>query len=202
MDNNMNVETTNTDVVLATSKQEGQKKEPKGNAGTSKSVKLLAIVAAAVVLLLAILIPTLVNAMEKAKVKKAVETYVEVFITGDTDPDDVKWRKYYPKEVEDDFLDWAEDQYDYYDDYDMFDSRYKYKILSITKLKGDDNIKMFEDQIESFFEYRDCRIRSRDLKISKGFILIIRDESSRTPILNYVLVAKVNGKYGVYEYSR
>lgn len=197
MDNN-NAETTNTN---AAPQQQGQQTDPKGSAGLPVSAKIVAIVAAVIVLLLIILIPNAVKASENAKVKKAIETYVEVFITGDTDPDDVKWRKYYPKDVEDDFLDWAEDRYDYLDDYDGFDNRYEYKVLSITKLKGEENIEMFEDQIKYFFDSKDCRIRSKDLKISKCYVVIIRDDSSRTPELSFVLVAKVNGKYGVYAFD-
>lgn len=200
-DNNMNVEAANTNTAPEAPQQQGQKTDPKGSAGLSVSPKVLAIVAAVVVLLLIILIPNIMNASEKSKVKKAIETYVEVFITGDTDPDDVKWRKYYPKDVEDDFLDWAEDRYDYLDDYDGFNSRYEYKVLSITKLKGDENIEMFEDLIKDFFDSKDCRIRSKDLKISKCYIVIIRDDSSRTSELSFVLVAKVNGKYGVYAFD-
>lgn len=200
MDNNMNVEAPNTNAAPVTPQQQGQQTDPKGSAGLPVSPKILAIAAAVVVLLLIILIPNIAKASENAKVKKAIKTYVEVFVTGETDPDDVKWRKYYPKDVEDDFEDWAEDRYDYLDDYDRFDSRYDYKVLSVTKLKGDNNIAMFEDLIKDFFDSRGCRIKNKDLKISKCYIVIIRDDSSRTSSLQYVLVAKVNGKYGVYSF--
>lgn len=203
MDNNMNVETTNAGAVPVMPQQEGQQTDPKGKSGLPVSPKTLgiAVAAAVVVLLLIILIPNIVKASEEAKVKKAIKTWVQVFVTGEKDPDDIKWRKYYPKDVEDDFEDWAEDRYDYLDDYNGFDKRYEYKVLSITKLKGDANIDMFEDQIEYFFDSKDCRIRSKDLKISKCYVVIMRDDSSRTSELQFVLVAKVNGKYGVYTFD-
>ena len=207
--NNMNAGTTNTQTTIPpippvppvsgyTAPTQGGQSAPKSKSSPSADPKFLIAVAVAVVLLLILVIPAIVKASEESKVKKSFETFFSVFVTGDKDPEDVKWRNFYPKDVEDDIEDWAIDRYDYMDDYNMFDSRAEYTVLSITALKGSDNISMFEDLVEDFFEDADCRIRSKDLKISKCYVVLIRDDSSRDPELGYVLVAKVNGSYGVY----
>lgn len=198
MDNNMNTGVPFNGAAAPQPQGDQQKKE---SAGLKLDSKMIAIAAVVVVLLLIIVIPKIARAVEMGKVKKAYKVYVKVLETGETDPDDVKWRKYYPKDFEDDILEWAEQQYDRKDEYDRFNEKYEYKVLEIAKLSGKDNMEMFEDQIESFFTDKGARTRNKDLKISSVYCMFIRDDTERTPSLRMVIVAKVNGKYGVYSAS-
>lgn len=204
-DNNMNSGTTNNQTTNTpggyTAPTQSVQPQSGKKSGLSLDPKFLAAVGVAAVLFLILVIPAVLKTAEESKVKKAIKTYVEVFVTGDTDPEDVKWRKYYPKDVEDDFEDWASERYDYLDDNKGFEKRFDYKILSITGLKGDQNIEMYEDIIENFFDSRNCRIRSKNLKISKCYLVWLRDDSDRDSVMRVVLVAKVNGSYGVYTFS-
>lgn len=205
--NNMNSGTSNDQTTIppnapggyATSTQGGQPQSGK-KIDLPVDPKFLAAVAVAAVLFLILVIPAIAKTAEESKVKKAIKTYVEVFVTGDTDPEDVKWRKYYPKDVEDDFTDWASERYDYLDDNKGFEKRFDYKIMSITGLKGDQNIEIYENTIKNFFDARECRIRSKNLKISKCYLVWLRDDSERDSVMRAVLVAKVNGSYGVYTF--
>lgn len=197
MDNNMNTGAPYNGAAAPQPQGDQQKKDI---AGAKLDPKMIAIAAVVVVLLLIIFIPKIAKAVEMGKVKKAYKVYVKVLETGETDPEDVKWRKYYPKDFEDDVQDWAIDRYDRKDRNDSFNEKYEYKVLAITKLSGKDNMEMFEDQIEAFFTEKGGRVRNKDLKISSVYMMYIRDDTERTPSLRMVFVAKVNGKYGVYGY--
>ena len=182
-----------------TSESEIQKKnktqeKAEKSAGVSLKTKLLAAAIGALAVLLAILIPIIVKTSVEKKVKKAFETYVKVFVTGDMDADDVKWKKYYPEEVADDVLNWAEDRADSgvpFADYD-------YKIMAVTKLSGSDNAELVQDLVEDFYRYHDFSIKITDLEISNAYLVIVRNYSGKGPALDYALVVKVNGSYGVY----
>ena len=173
--------------------------EPKNPTKLPVEPKVLAIIGCVVVLLLIFLIPALAKSSTEGKVKKALKVYIQVFETGEKDPDDIKWRKYYPKFIEDDVEDWAEDLYDSRDRYDAFDDM-EYKILSITKLSGKDTVKQLQELVEDYGSYTfDLRKSDiKNLKVSAGYIIIFRDDSGRDPEFYSALVLKVNGRYGVY----
>ena len=192
--NNRNGEIKDNSFESETLKKDEAQGKAEKPAGVSLKTKLLAAAIGALAVLLAILIPMIVKASVEKKVKKAFETYVGVFVTGDIDADDVKWKKYYPKEVEDDVLNWAEDRADSgapFTDYD-------YKIMAVTQLSGSDNAELVQDLVEDFYRYHDFSIKITDLEISKGYLVIVRNYSGKGPALDYALVVKVNGSYGVY----
>lgn len=192
--NNRNSEVKDTAAESETQKKGGVHDKAEKQAGISLKTKLLAAAIGALAVLLAILIPIIVKAYTEKKVKKAFETYVGVFVTGDMDADDVKWKKFYPKEAADGVLNWAEDRADSgtpFADYD-------YKIMAVTKLSGSDNAEMIQGLVEDFYRYHDFNIKITDLEISKAYLVIVRNYSGKGPALDYALVVKVNGSYGVY----
>ncbi len=189
----------NSEIKVTASEAEGQKKNEapgtaKKPAGVSLRTKLLAAAAGALAVLLAILIPIIVNASVEKKVKKAFDTYVGVFVTGDISADDVRWRKYYPEEAEEEVLEWAKEKAGS----GASLSDYDYKIMAVTRLSGGDNAELVQDLVEEFYRYHDFSIKITDLKISKAYLVIIRNYSGKGPALDYALVVKVNGSYGVY----
>lgn len=173
--------------------QDGQKK---GLGNLKLDSKMIAIIAVVAVVVLVILIPAIVRGAAEGKAKKAVKTYVQVFLSGDKDADDVKWKKFYPKDLEREMEDWAEDQADSM----SFEDVEHYKVLDVTKISGKDVNKLLEDVAESFFlgkegiESRDLR----DLKVSKGYLVTTQFEYDRDLVVESWLVIKVNGRYGVY----
>ena len=190
-----------------TPSQDGQKK---GLGNLKLDSKMIAIIAVVAVVVLVILIPAIARGVAEGKAKKAVKTYVQVFLSGDKDADDVKWKKFYPKDLEGEVEDWAEGYYDYIDDYDNFEDVEHYKVLSVTKLSGKEFDELLEDRVSSFFrgsqfsgfsgeeiEKRDIR----DLKISKAYIVTTQFEYNRKSRVTQWLVIKVNGRYGVYDYD-
>lgn len=176
-----------------TPSQDGQKK---GLGNLKLDSKMIAIIAVVAVVVLVILIPAIVRGAAEGKAKKAVKTYVQVFLSGDKDADDVKWKKFYPKDLEREMEDWAEDQADSR----SFEDVEHYKVLNVTKISGKDVDKILEDVAESFFlgkegiESRDLR----DLKVSKGYLVTTQFEYDGDVGVVDWLVIKVNGRYGVY----
>lgn len=175
------------------SEKEAQKKN---GTGISLKAKLVAAAIGALAVLLAILIPILVKDSVEKKVRKAFETYVGVFVTGDIDADKVKWKKYYPAEVEEEIGNWAHESLAPSSFFAPGD--YDYKIMAITQLDGSDSDELVQELVEDFYRYHNFSIKTADLKISKAYLVIIRNYSGQGPALGYALVVKVNGKYGVY----
>lgn len=170
----------------------GQKNTKQPKAKKPKAPRILAFVCLAAVVI-AVLALALTNLLTKNKVTKAFETYVQVFVTGEKAADGIKWRKYYPKEIEDDVEAWAKERAER-----IAFREYDYKILSVTKLDGDDNDKLVVDLVEHFYETHDFSIKTRDLIITDAYLMLVREDSKGVPVLTYVFVAKVNGNYGVY----
>lgn len=199
MDNNMN---TGVPFNGAAPQPQGDEQK-KGLAGLKLDAKVIALAAVVVVLLLIILVPALARAATEGKAKKAVKTYVQVFMSGDKRDKDVKWSKYYPKDFEREVEDWAEE----FADNRSFEDVENYKVLSVTKVSGKDVKGLLEDEVESFFQgqvsyYSGKGIKDRDiddLKISKAYIVTTQFEYDRDMQVMYWLVIKVNGRYGVYD---
>lgn len=176
--------------------------QEKGNGNLKLDSKRIAIIAVAVVIILLILIPAIATGAAEGKAKKAVKTYVQVFLSGDKKDNDVKWRKFYPKDLEREVEDWAEE----YADNRSFEDVEHYKVLNVTKLSGKDVVKILEEDVESFFlgqvssysgddiEKRDLR----DLKVSKAYLVTTKFEYDGDVVVEEWLVIKVNGRYGVY----
>lgn len=202
MDNNMNTGVPFNGAAAPQPQGDQQKKE---STGLKLDSKVIAIAAVVVVLLLIILIPNIVKGATQGKAKKAVKTYVQVFLSGEKRDKDVKWTKYYPKDFERALEDWAEE----YADRMSFDDVDNYKVLSVTKLSGKDVKGLLEDQVERFFKYQvesysGKEIKDRDidnLKISNAYIVTTKFEYDRDMRVVSWLVIKVNGRYGVYSYN-
>lgn len=177
-----------------TPSQDGQKK------GLKLDSKMIAIIAVVAVVVLVILIPAIARGAAEGKAKKAVKTYVQVFLSGEKDAGDVKWKKFYPKDLEGEVEDWAEERYDNIDENDNFKDVDHYKVLGVTKISGKDVNKLLEDAEESFLlgkggiKSRDLR----DLKVSKGYLVTTQFKYGRDLVVESWLVIKVNGRYGVY----
>lgn len=199
MDNNMNTGVPFNGAAAPQPQGDGQKK---GTAGLNLDAKVIALAAVVVVLLLIILVPNIAKAATEGKAKKAVKTYVQVFLSGDKRDKDVKWTKYYPKDFERALEDWAEELADRM----SFEDVENYKVLSVAKVSGKDVKGLLEDKVESFFQgqvssYSGKEIKDRDidnLKISKAYIITTQFEYDRDVTVAYWLVIKVNGRYGVY----
>ena len=197
MDNNMNTGAPNN--VTEASQAQGDKKN--ALAGLSQDTKKKGIIAAVAVVVLVILIASIAGS-GTGKAKKAVKTYVQVFLSGDKRDNDVKWTKYYPKNFERELEDWAEELADR----SSFEDVENYKVLSVTKVSGKDVKGMLEDRVESFFKgqvssYSGKTIKDRDindLKISNAYIVTTKFEYDRDVRIVSWLVIKVNGRYGVY----
>lgn len=201
MDNNMNTGAPFNGAAVPQPQGDDQKK---GIAGLKLDAKVIALAAVVVVLLLIILIPNLVKAVPEGRAKKAVKTYVQVFLSGEKRDNDVKWTKFYPKDFDRELEDWAEE----YADRMSFENVEKYKVLSVTKLSGKDVKGLLEDEVESFFKsqvsyYSGKEIKDRNidgLKVSKAYIVTTKFEYDRDVQVVSWLVIKVNGRYGVYGY--
>lgn len=194
MDNNMN---TGAPLEGAAPQPQG---DQQGKSGLKMGSKTTAIIAV-VVLFLIILVAAMANSGE-SKAKKAVKTYVKVFFSGDKKPRDVKWSKYYPKDLEGDVEDWAEDFYDYMKDAKMLDDVEHLKILSVAKVKGKDMKEILEDTVESYYvngRFFDLEKKDvRDLKVSAGYIVTAQMEYDGDMYAYSFVVIKVDGRYGVY----
>lgn len=179
--------------------QDGQKK---GLGNLKLDSKMIAIIAVVAFVVLVILIPAIVRGAAEGKAKKAVKTYVQVFLSGDKDADDVKWKKFYPKDLEREVEDWAEE---YADNMSLEDVEH-YKVLSVTKISGKDVDKILEEKVESFFtgqvsSYSGDEIEKRDLrdlKVSKAYLVTTKFEYDGDVGVVDWLVIKVSGRYGVY----
>lgn len=201
MDNNMN---TGVPFNGAAPQPQGDGQK-KGLAGLKLDAKVIALAAVVVVLFLIILVPNLAKAATEGKAKKAVKTYVQVFLSGDKRDNDVKWTKFYPKDFDRQLEDWAEG----YADRMSFEDVENYKVLSVTKISGKDVKGLLEDEVENFFKsqvsyYSGKEIKDRDidnLKVSKAYIVTTKFEYDRDVQVVSWLVIKVNGRYGVYGYN-
>ncbi len=170
-----------------------------GKSLDGKIVGLIAVAAAVVVVAALILIVVLASG-GNGKVEKAVKTYIDVFITGETKPKDVNWGKYYPKDMVKDIEDWAEDLTDDLDDYDGFRDKLEYEILSVTKLKGDDNLDMVEDYMEEYepvYEQYDADVEAKDFDVDAAYFVLIRTDERKDTSLSGLIVVKSGGKYSV-----
>ncbi|MCH5340430.1 MAG: hypothetical protein J1E01_03080 [Acetatifactor sp.] len=202
MDNNMNAGVPFNGAAAPQPQGDDQKKGP---AGLKLDAKVIALAAVVVLLLLIILVPNLAKAVPEGKAKKAVKTYVQVFLSGDKRDNDVKWTKFYPKDFDRQLEDWAEE----YADRMSFEDVENYKVLSVTQISGKDVKGILEDEVESFFKgqvsyYSGKEIKDRDidaLKISKAYIVTTKFEYDRDVQVVSWLVIKVNGRYGVYGYN-
>lgn len=176
--------------------QDGQKK---GLGNLKLNSKMIAIIA---VVVLVILVYAIFTGIPEGKAKKAVKTYVQVFVSGDKRDNEVKWKKFYPKEFEREIEDWAEKTAD-----TNFEDVEKYKVLNVTKISGKDVDKILEKWVESFFE-EEVSSRSgkeienrdlRDLKISSAYLVTTKFEyDGDVRVIDWVVI-KVNGRYGVYD---
>lgn len=197
MDNNM--------YSGAVAPQPQGEQQQKGSGGLKMDSKMMGIIAAAVVVVLVILIAAIAGS-GAGKAKKAVKTYIQVFMTGEKRDNDVKWTKFYPKDFDREVEDWAEKQAD---SVSKFKDVEGYKVLSVAKLSGKDMTKVLEDYVDDFFtgdvsymsgkEIKDRDLK--DLKVSKGYLVTTQFEYDRKLYVYDWLVVKVNGKYGVYDIS-
>lgn len=198
MDNNM--------YSGAVAPQPQGEQQQKGSGGLKMDSKMMGIIAAAVVVVLVILIAAIAGS-GAGKAKKAVKTYVKVFISGEKKANDVKWTKYYPKDFDRELDDWA-------DAYaksrkSSFEDVEKYKVLSVTKLSGKEIADILEEGVEAFFTsevtyYSEKKIESRDLrdvKVSKGYLVVTEYEYDGDLCVVYWIVIKANGRYGVYYHT-
>lgn len=195
MDNNM-FNGAPVNGAAAPQPQGGQQKK-----GLKLDSKMMGIIAAVVVVLVVLIVAIAGSGTGKAK--KAVKTYIQVFLTGEKRDNDVKWTKFYPKDFDRELEDWAEKTAD---SVSKFKDVEGYKVLSVTKVGGKDMKKILEDYVDDFFtgevsymsgkEIKDRDLK--DLKVSKGYLVTTQFEYDRKLQVNTWLVIKVNGKYGVY----
>lgn len=138
-------------------------------------------------------------------VEQAVKTYIDVFFSGETRVEDVKWTKYYPTDFDRELEDWAEQLADSRRFEDVDD----YTVLSVSKLSSKDVSRLLKDTVEYFFlfqvsNYSGREIYSRDLRdleISDGYMVLTQFEYGGDLRVAYWLVIEVDGCYGVYGYA-
>lgn len=191
MDNNM------YNGAAAPQPQGGQQKN--GLGGSKMDVKMIGIIAAVVVVFLVILIAGIAGS-GTSKAKKAVKTHIQVFMSGDKKDSDVKWTKYYPKELEREVEDWAEAVYK--GSKSSFEDVEHIKFLSVATLKGKDMVRILDDLVEDFYLSGGFDLDKSDvkgLKVSKGYLLTVQMEYDGDLCVYEFLVIKVDGRYGVYD---
>lgn len=200
MDNNMNTGVPFNGAAVPQPQGDDQKQKPEG---LKLDAKVIALAAVVVVLLLIILVSFIAGSGER-KAKKAVKTYVQVFVSGDKKDNDVNWTKYYPKDFDRELEDWAKAYAK--SRKSSFEDVEKYKVLSVSKLSGKDMVDILEDGVVSFFtgsvaDYSGSDIDKRDLrdvKVSKGYLVVTEYEFDGDLQVRYWVVIKAGGRYGVY----
>lgn len=162
-------------------KQSGKRSMP-GEIRLSGNTRLAVIGAAVVILVLAGFLAA--GKITESKVKDAYKAYVKSS-TGQ----EINWKKYYPEEL----AEGMKERFEAVPD-DMFDEDLpKIKILSVTKLSSAAD-GMLEDMVLDLWRMVRADVPAKGLKISGGYVLLLETDGK----VGWAVVAKVNGKYGLY----
>lgn len=158
-------------------------------AGSQKTV----IIAVIAVIILAVAIPFASGKIAESKAKKAVATLSQV-VSREKKAKSVDWEKFYPDELAEAFgAVMAE-----LDDIEIDTDAKMHEYNGVIKLSGKENKKLVEEFVLEFAEDMDVDWGKNDIKVSKAYFVLCRCEEYGDEYFSYAVVAKVNGRYGVY----